>query len=433
MVHFLAQNFSLRLLVKRLINTAIFVIVAILFASCGRRHSPSMINTTDSNDPRSILSAEGIKVQVFDEYGAPDLTAQTTHRLQVEQNGFNRQVKVELTNPTPIRTNFLLVTFDDTREHPTDIKIGEAFDNLHPLTYSGSPKNGKVIIAQVLIGNNKPIVSGTLLQLELASGAQSVRSISKINQDPSVSPIITSAYFDKQETNKLYWTFKLRGDGNQNQVFDFGDFGVISSRFQQKVSDNPGCEPADGSNNGQIDFPDFGVVGANYGKGIGAMVLYRGVDQNSLEKIGVLEINGKVKGDYKFDQTSFTSNSSNGFKQQSFIFPSKGSGCLVKLELLDESGEPMPGYGAFAKLPFGTGKQGDWWMFGHDPQHTRLSEYVGSPYSVIKWKFKTNGNIYSSPALGADGTIYIGSDDKNLHAINPDGSQKWAYSIGDYV
>ncbi|MDN5325305.1 MAG: hypothetical protein PWP02_1024, partial [Thermosipho sp. (in: thermotogales)] len=31
----------------------------------------------------------------------------------------------------------------------------------------------------------------------------------------------------------------------------------------------------------------------------------------------------------------------------------------------------------------------------------------------------------SSPAIGADGTIYVGSDDDYLYAINPDGSLKW--------
>ena len=38
--------------------------------------------------------------------------------------------------------------------------------------------------------------------------------------------------------------------------------------------------------------------------------------------------------------------------------------------------------------------------------------------------------IYSSPALGADGTIYVGSEDDNLYAINPDGTQQWAFATG---
>ena len=39
--------------------------------------------------------------------------------------------------------------------------------------------------------------------------------------------------------------------------------------------------------------------------------------------------------------------------------------------------------------------------------------------------------IYSSPAVGADGTIYVGSDDDNLYALTDNGtsgSLKWKYA-----
>lgn len=35
--------------------------------------------------------------------------------------------------------------------------------------------------------------------------------------------------------------------------------------------------------------------------------------------------------------------------------------------------------------------------------------------------------IESSPTIGVDGTIYIGSHDNKLYAINPDGTLKWRY------
>ena len=52
---------------------------------------------------------------------------------------------------------------------------------------------------------------------------------------------------------------------------------------------------------------------------------------------------------------------------------------------------------------------------------TKLSMYK------LKWKFRTSGKVFSSPAIGSDGTIYVGSDDGYLYAINPDGSLKWRF------
>ncbi len=44
-----------------------------------------------------------------------------------------------------------------------------------------------------------------------------------------------------------------------------------------------------------------------------------------------------------------------------------------------------------------------------------------------KWSFKTGGSIESSPAVGPDNTIYIGSSDGNLYAVNADGTLKWSF------
>jgi hypothetical protein len=74
-----------------------------------------------------------------------------------------------------------------------------------------------------------------------------------------------------------------------------------------------------------------------------------------------------------------------------------------------------------------------WPMFGQNPQHTGRSPYSGPEVPELKWSFATGGPVDSSPAIGADGTIYVGSWDRNLYAINPDGSQKWSFTTGGQV
>jgi outer membrane protein assembly factor BamB len=59
--------------------------------------------------------------------------------------------------------------------------------------------------------------------------------------------------------------------------------------------------------------------------------------------------------------------------------------------------------------------------------------YALNPNGTLKWSYSTNGDIYSSPAIGYEGTIYFGSYDNYLYALNPDGSLKWRYDAGTDV
>ncbi|MFC1944923.1 PQQ-binding-like beta-propeller repeat protein [Chloroflexota bacterium] len=69
-----------------------------------------------------------------------------------------------------------------------------------------------------------------------------------------------------------------------------------------------------------------------------------------------------------------------------------------------------------------------WPMFHHDPQHTGRSPFTGPIVPWLKWSFDTGTYVRSSPAIGSDGTIYCGSFNGNLYAINPDGSLKWSFT-----
>ena len=59
--------------------------------------------------------------------------------------------------------------------------------------------------------------------------------------------------------------------------------------------------------------------------------------------------------------------------------------------------------------------------------------YALKPDGSLKWSFPTRGAVHSQPAIGSDGTIYIGSWDSYLYAINPDSSLKWAFLTGGAI
>ena len=50
--------------------------------------------------------------------------------------------------------------------------------------------------------------------------------------------------------------------------------------------------------------------------------------------------------------------------------------------------------------------------------------------SAVKWTAVTNDTTGSSPALAPDGTIYVGSSDGKLYALTPDGAVAWTYAAG---
>jgi outer membrane protein assembly factor BamB len=50
------------------------------------------------------------------------------------------------------------------------------------------------------------------------------------------------------------------------------------------------------------------------------------------------------------------------------------------------------------------------------------------------WEFETGGGVDSSPAIGSDGTVYVGSWDKKLYAINgQSGVKLWEFETGGNV
>ena len=44
----------------------------------------------------------------------------------------------------------------------------------------------------------------------------------------------------------------------------------------------------------------------------------------------------------------------------------------------------------------------------------------------IRWTYETDGEIWSSPAV-TDTAVYVGSKDSNLHCLGHDGSEKWRF------
>jgi outer membrane protein assembly factor BamB len=73
-----------------------------------------------------------------------------------------------------------------------------------------------------------------------------------------------------------------------------------------------------------------------------------------------------------------------------------------------------------------------WPMYRHDPLHSGKGGYSGpvAPVTSYTWAAPVPSE-FSSPAVGIDRTIYVGSQGSGLVAVNPDGQVKWKALTSD--
>lgn len=86
---------------------------------------------------------------------------------------------------------------------------------------------------------------------------------------------------------------------------------------------------------------------------------------------------------------------------------------------------------ARAAIPLDAGSP--WPEMRHDPHNTGVSAIVARYHGDRPWAFRTGRGIFSTPVLGADGTVYVGSADTYFYAIAPRGKLRWRIKTGGII
>lgn len=74
--------------------------------------------------------------------------------------------------------------------------------------------------------------------------------------------------------------------------------------------------------------------------------------------------------------------------------------------------------------------------FGQEPIPVKDNFWAINPNGTLKWVFETEDGVESSPAIGPDGTIYFGSYDGYLYAVEDKetyGMLKWKFKTNDAI
>ena len=68
-----------------------------------------------------------------------------------------------------------------------------------------------------------------------------------------------------------------------------------------------------------------------------------------------------------------------------------------------------------------------------DARRSGQSAQNGPRAATLKWVFRTADRIYADPIVAPDGTVFVGSHDGHLYAIDPTGREKWSVDTGGKV
>ena len=74
-----------------------------------------------------------------------------------------------------------------------------------------------------------------------------------------------------------------------------------------------------------------------------------------------------------------------------------------------------------------------WPEMRHDPSNTGRSAIVARYRGGTPWTARTGRGIFSTPVIGGDGTVYVGSADTYFYAIAPNGRVRWRIKTGGII
>ncbi|MGZ3474050.1 MAG: outer membrane protein assembly factor BamB family protein [Polyangiales bacterium] len=82
--------------------------------------------------------------------------------------------------------------------------------------------------------------------------------------------------------------------------------------------------------------------------------------------------------------------------------------------------------------PFPLQPGSPWPKFRGNAAQDGHSELRGALDGVF-WSYRTGKGIFSSPVVAADGTIYVGSADRNFYALTREGTLRWKVATGEII
>jgi outer membrane protein assembly factor BamB len=107
--------------------------------------------------------------------------------------------------------------------------------------------------------------------------------------------------------------------------------------------------------------------------------------------------------------------------------------CLVAVAVAGAVAGPAGAVRAAATTPVPLDASSPWPEMRHDSRNTGSSPIAARYGGDRPWAFRTGRGVFSTPVIGGDGTIYVGSADTYFYAITPRGRLRWRIKTGGLI
>jgi hypothetical protein len=451
---------------------ALLALLILLTAGCGAAGTGQLPVVRDPGQALTDVAA-GFALQLLPESFIDRASAEGV-ALYLAPQARETTATLRISGARGLKAAYMTLAYDAARYTPVDVELGALLGGPEltlGLDYCAQP--GVVYIGQVLRDwEAQPGADGegVLARVRFAHRANRAQRCASIAPN---TPRDKAALRWSYATDTLSWYYCNTGDYDQNGQVGLTDLTPLGLRFGQSApaggfDEDSVLRQTDGDGNGGIQLGDLAVLGMNWAKsGVGGYNIYRSTNQYDCPTDPKTPPVASTFEAHLALDTAQTG--AGGRKQFSWTAPAVYAGHYYWVRPNDKLQDGM----ASAPLRYDPDGPGDWWMLGHDPQHTFRSNYHGpaaqphmlwecdlgaavrsnpvatnkgvmyvtnedsvlsavGPGGEVLWSspLDTKGNLSSTPAIGADGTIFVGSR-YYLCALWPNGTWRWYMEVPD--
>ncbi len=341
-------------------------------------------------------------------------------------------VTLRVAGAAGLKAAYLKLSYDASRYSPVAVAPGALLGGPGrslSLDYRGEP--GVVYLGQVLRQwDRQPGIDGAGVLAAVRFAPHPARIARQASTAPNTPRDKAQLIWD-YATASLRWYYCNTGDYDQNGIVGLTDLTPLGQHFGKSAPggfpEDSAVRQTDGDGNGAIQLGDLAMLGMNWSKSCaGGYNVYRSTNQYDCPTDPTTPPEASTfEGHLTLGEAQL---SPNGRKQFTCTLPAVYDGHYYWVRPNDK----LQDGSASAPLKYFPLGPGAWSMFGHDPQHTFRSSSTGpAAQPQMLWECALGTAVRSNPVATNNGIMYVTTEDSILNAVSPSGELLWSIPLDE--